>query len=1186
MSLDQHDFRIEQGRSHSLQKQFAAIVASEPRLILVLWAFLTALQLAGCVSDKVDVDSDLALYQQYLADQGPQRRSDTEGRDMKQPLSLLRPAPPPPSVVSVVAAVTDPNTDPRTVLTPGVVPPAPPELAPSVPSVGSVVAAVTNPNTDQKTVFASEVARPEPPKPTASPPPVESVVTVIADSHTDQKTVFVSEVVPPAPPEPAPSAPSVGSVVAAITDPNADQKTVFVSEVAPPASPEPAPSVPSVGSVVAAITDPNADQKAVLVSEVVPPEPPEPAPSPPPVGSVIAAITDPNADQKAVFVSEVAPPEPPKPVPSAPSVESVITVIAEPNTGQKTILTPGVARPELPKPTPSPPSIESVVAVIADPNTDQKIVLASGVVPPRLLKRTPSSLPVGSVGAARTDPKTDQKTVPKSGVARPELPKPTPSPPSIQSVAAVIADPNTDQKIVLASGVVPPRLLKRTPSSSPLGSVVPARTGPKAGQKTVLKSEVAPPELPKPAPSPSPIASVVTALTDPNTNRKIVLTSKVAPPELPKPTPSPPSVASVVAALTDPNTDQKKALDAEVAPPGPPEPGPSPPPVESVDETGTDPNTDQTNVSDSEVGAPELPKLALGPSLIALVFAALIDPNTDQTNVFDSEVAAPEPPEPAPAPSSVASVVTALTDPNADQKIVLASGVVPPGLPDEPARFPLDALSDLEIVTDPNTGQRIIALTIEQAVARMLANSPEIRVVSFDPSIAKLDVTRAASQFDFTAFGRVNYEEEDSPPNSIFQPGQSDVRTYETGIKQMGVTGAEWSVSYALTRSWDDLVGRALPTRYEPILGFQLTQPLLRDAWQDVTLAGVNIAKLNYEIALLGFREKSEDIATQVISAYWALFQARRDAEIHQELLDRTLDTLRKVEGRREIDATDVQIKQTEAFAKIREAALLHAKKVVWDAQEMLVRLMADVQLNVLDEFEIVPVSEASVEAQELEPSEALEIAMRKNPIIQQARIGVEIADINIRVAENQKMPRLDLTATARTHALAQSPHTAHDRLETGDFASYAIGLSLEYPLGNRQREAELLRRRLERRKAIATLQNVADQVAIAAKEGVRRIGTTHSEIQVQKEAVEAARIHLQTLTDTEPVRERLTPEFLLVKLQAQETLANAQRAEIGAVADFNMSLVQLARILGTVLELHQVRSSLPIVSGFSDAVE
>ena len=492
-----------------------------------------------------------------------------------------------------------------------------------------------------------------------------------------------------------------------------------------------------------------------------------------------------------------------------------------------------------------------------------------------------------------------------------------------------------------------------------------------------------------------------------------------------------------------------------------------------------------------------------------------------------------------------------------------------------PERIPFD----VEIVTDPNTGQKTGNLTIEQAIAKALANSPEIKVVSFDPSIAKQDVTKAAAEFDVTTFGRLNFEEEDNPVSSIFQPGQSDVRLLESGVKQKGVTGSQWSMSYALTRSWDDLFGRTPPTRYEPILAFELRQPLLRDAWQEFNLAGVNIAMLNHEIALLGFRQKAEDISIEVISAYWWLLQARHDVEIQQRLLDTTIETLKKVEGRKEIDATDVQIKQTEASAKAREAVLLQARKRVIDAQDALARLMADPQISVLNELEILPVTEPCMTAEAFEPPEILELAMKKNPIVQQARVEIAIADINIRVGERQEMPRLDLIASARMQGLDRGHGQAHDRLFSGDYPSYAVGLSIEYPLGNRQREAELLRRRLERRKAVSALQNVADKVAIQAKERIRMVETNHAEIQVQKEAVEAARIHLQALEDSESIRERLTPEFLLVKLQAQEFLASSQRSEIKAIVDYNIALARLAQTTGTVLEMRYVQTALPTAS-------
>jgi outer membrane protein len=504
----------------------------------------------------------------------------------------------------------------------------------------------------------------------------------------------------------------------------------------------------------------------------------------------------------------------------------------------------------------------------------------------------------------------------------------------------------------------------------------------------------------------------------------------------------------------------------------------------------------------------------------------------------------------------------------------------------EPVSQPESHIPKVEFFTDPNTGEQTVSLTIEQALARMLENSPEIRVVSFDPSIAKQDVTRAASEFDVTAFGDLNYENEDNPSNSIFQPGQSNSRSLETGVKQKSITGSEWSLSYNLTRTWDDLTGRTLSTRYEPILGFQLKQPLLRDAWQQVTLAGVDVAKLNYRVALLDFRQKAEGTAVGLISAYWQLLQAQRNYQIYQGLLDRTLETLERVVSRREIDATELHIKQTEASVKTREAALIQAKKQMTDAQDVLVRLMADVQLNLLNDFKILPASEPLQESEKFDYSQLLDLAMNKNPVIQQARIGIEIADINIRVAENQDMPRLDLITSARTQNIARSSENANERLSNLDYLSYRVGLSLEYPLGNRQREAELIQRRFERRKAVSVLQNVADQAAQLIRERARRAETNYTEIQVQKDAVKAAQEYLQALKEAEEIQEQLTPEFLLVKLQAQEVLADAQMSEIRAIVDFNIALAELAQTLGTVFELHPVQVSVPNISDSNDISE
>ena len=482
----------------------------------------------------------------------------------------------------------------------------------------------------------------------------------------------------------------------------------------------------------------------------------------------------------------------------------------------------------------------------------------------------------------------------------------------------------------------------------------------------------------------------------------------------------------------------------------------------------------------------------------------------------------------------------------------------------------------LDVTKDETTGKNIVNLSIDDAVRRMLVSSPEISIVSYDPSIAKEDVVKAAADFDPALFGRVNYDQQDDPANSTSMGGQADNRLWETGIKQKGVTGAEWSLAYGLSRNWDNLISTNLNTRYEPMLSFQVKQPLLRDAWQELNLAGVNISKLNYRVALAAFRQKTEEVSTEVISLYWTLARARRDREIQQWLLDKTRETLKKVEDRKDIDATNLQIKQAEAAVKSREAVLFQAEKQVMDVQDALVRLLSDSQINLLSDFEIVPTSALDIAETRFNQSETLRLALSNNPEIHQARLTVDVAQINVDIAKRQKMPKLDLVASSRMSGLSRGYGSAHDELSDGDFASYAVGITFEIPLGNRQREAEFRKRKWEKRKATSILQNTSDQLALQVKERIRLAETSYDEIQVQKDAVDAAKIHLQAVEDTEEIRDKLTPEFLLVKLEAQVSLSNAQRAEIKAISDYNIAQVRLAQSMGTVLDMRYVRKALP----------
>ena len=488
--------------------------------------------------------------------------------------------------------------------------------------------------------------------------------------------------------------------------------------------------------------------------------------------------------------------------------------------------------------------------------------------------------------------------------------------------------------------------------------------------------------------------------------------------------------------------------------------------------------------------------------------------------------------------------------------------------------LPEASLPRLEIVSE--NGGKEVHLTIEDTILRVLMNNPELRVFSMNPTIAREDITRTEAQFDVTFFNKLSYEKGDNPEDSIFLGGKSESRSWEIGIKKKGITGLEWTLSYLHMRNVDNLTTRLFPKRYEPTISLQVKQPLLRDAWPGVNLADVRKSQLNYEIAYVSFKDKTEDILTKAITLYWNLVQVRRDLEIQKRLLASTMETLEKLENRQYIDVTVVQIKQVEASAKSRQASLFQAEKRLIDTRDALRRLLADYQINLVKDLDIVPATSPEIAAVKLDPYEILKTAMDNNPRIQQARLQVKIARIDMDKARRQKMPRLDLTASTRIQGLDSSSSRANDMLNDFAYNSYSFGVIFEYPLGNREKESEYQQKRLTYLQALANLQNVSDQVAADVRERISLAETAYREIEIQREAVEAARLHLQALKDTEMIREKMTPEFLLVKLQAQETLANAERAEIKAIIDFNIALVRLARVTGRVLELDYVKRALP----------
>lgn len=472
---------------------------------------------------------------------------------------------------------------------------------------------------------------------------------------------------------------------------------------------------------------------------------------------------------------------------------------------------------------------------------------------------------------------------------------------------------------------------------------------------------------------------------------------------------------------------------------------------------------------------------------------------------------------------------------------------------------------------------RVARLSLEDAIVRAIAGSPSIQVVSFDPAISRQEMVQAAAAFDVIVFGDARYARGDRQRYATALARRTDERSFRAGARQLLQTGTRWEMTWGATRDWDSRGLSTSATKYEPTIAFEVAQPLLRGGWLDFNMGRLRIARLAEKSQMEAFRSEVEGVVTEVYRLYWQLHQARSDLDIQRRLVGWSKETHDMVLGRVKLDAGIVQVKQAASALASHRGSLVRVEKIVYDVQEQLAVLLGDPQYNVMGTFEIIPTTPLDDGAVVINVADQLLAALKHNPTLAQGRLAIEASGVQIKVAENELLPRLDLTASTELQGMGSSMRKGNRGLTSGDYASYTVGIEFEYPIGNRAREAVLRTRKLERSKAIAGFQKNADQIAAAVKERVRQIQMTHKALQYEREAVEAYRAELGGLKTIQKTRKGgMDPEFLELKLRSRERLALAERSEIQALVDYNSAIIELRRITGTVLDLPGLKVALP----------
>ena len=483
---------------------------------------------------------------------------------------------------------------------------------------------------------------------------------------------------------------------------------------------------------------------------------------------------------------------------------------------------------------------------------------------------------------------------------------------------------------------------------------------------------------------------------------------------------------------------------------------------------------------------------------------------------------------------------------------------------------PLDIGPDLQ----GSTKSTSVSMTLQEAIRLAVANNIETQIARIQPAINQTQIVQALAVFDAEFFTNFQWEALDTPkpqtPTNARTSGttRTDNFSLENGLRKKLDSGAEAKVSTTFGRNHTVPSVFPDPSFYDANIALGITQPLLRGFGQDVVQADIVLGHSARKQSVEDLKFKLLQAVQATEEAYWKLFLARQRLLIQSRLLTATIKDRDQIKIRMEYDATTIKLTEANAFVEIRRSEVLRARQDVRVACDQLKRVINSPDLPISGETLIDPTDRPADLPINYSLRDAVATGLRCRPDVQKALYQIEDAGVRQRVADNGRLPRLDLSGTVRYNGIANDAADAYDRISDGEFIDYILGIQFAVPIGNRGPEALYRQRRLERQTAVLNYQKAAQDVLLDVKISLRQVMTAYELIGSTRAARRAAAENLRALGKQEEAGNQLTPEFLLdLKLQAQQRVADTATQEVQAVTDYNASVSRFYQAMGTLLE-------------------
>ncbi len=466
----------------------------------------------------------------------------------------------------------------------------------------------------------------------------------------------------------------------------------------------------------------------------------------------------------------------------------------------------------------------------------------------------------------------------------------------------------------------------------------------------------------------------------------------------------------------------------------------------------------------------------------------------------------------------------------------------------------------LAAVTGVSAGaeEEEIELSLAEAVETALLKNLGLRLTQEDVTEAEGAAMAAEGTFDVQLSADVGAGRRSETPVTQIEGGEEKTAAWNAGVQKRFTPGTEMELRWNNGNLDTDSELYLFDPVYNSEVTLELRQPLLRGLGTDVQMADLNSARTQVQAASFVVDGAAADLASEVKSAYWELVFAHQNLEV----LELSLALARKLQEDTEVrieagKLAAIDLFQPQAEVAQREQDLISGERQIGFAEDNLKLLLnSEEWLIPFDPVDSPPIDPVRPEIMKI-----YDRAINNRPDLQAAALQVEASQYQLKKADDNQKPSLDLLGTVGFGANAEDYTSALDNSISDSDTRWQIGLSISRPLDNSLAEGRY-------RQARASLNKSKFRVEQLKQDIRRTVRVTVRDVELALKAIEATRktsVATRKRLEAEQVKFEAGRSTTLDVLIAQQDYSQALSTENRTKIVYAQSLAELDRIQGII---------------------